>query len=173
MLVDAIAHAQFCHFVERGEQFFVHVDRYVAAVELYVSVVLGVVDVDVERHLAVGALERCLQVGELCVVEHRGFHVYRELLYRLLLHVAEEFNLLYHHVVGVGVVAEALHALRCDVDVILLLQHALPFCPFLAEECQLALALEVFDGDDAERFVGLGPALRDGGDDAAEGEFFD
>lgn len=159
LLVDAIAHALFCHFVERGEQLLVHVDCDVTAVELYVGVVLGIVDVDVERYVAAGVLQCCLQVGKLCVVEHRGIHVHRELLYRLLLYVAEELYLLYHHVVGIGVVAEALHALCCDIDVVFLLQHGLPFCPVFAKECQFALSLEVFDGDDAERLVGLCPAL--------------
>ena len=54
LLVDAIAHALFCHFVERGEQLLVHVDCDVTAVELYVGVVLGIVDVDVERYVAAG-----------------------------------------------------------------------------------------------------------------------
>ena len=43
--------------------------------------------------------------------------------------------------------AEALHALCCDIDVVFLLQHGLPFCPVFAKECQLALSLYRVDGD--------------------------
>ena len=88
MLVYAVAHALFCHFVECGEQFFVHVNHAVAAVKLYVGVVLRIVYVDVEWHVALGVLQRSLQVSELCVVEHGGVHVDGELLYRLFLYVA-------------------------------------------------------------------------------------
>ena len=109
------------HIVEEVEQPLVDVDCHFAAVHLDVGVVLGVVDVEVERHLAFVALQHGLQVGDAGVLEQCGVYVDGELVYRLVLHVAQEFYLLYHQIVGVWIVAETLLALCRDVYWIFLL----------------------------------------------------
>ena len=141
--------------VKEVEELLARVDGGVMAQQREVRVVLRVVDVEVERHVAGIALEQHLQVVHARVVEQGGVDVDGEPLYALVLHVVHEFHALDDQLQAVGRVGESLSHGGCDVYDVLLLQHVLPLCPFVAEERQLALTVEVFDGDDAERLVVL------------------
>ena len=129
--------------VKEVEELLARVDGGVMAQQREVRVVLRVVDVEVERHVAGIALEQHLQVVHARVAEQDGVDVDGELVYRLVLDIGEELYLLYHQVVGIGIVAESLLTAGRDVDGIFLLKHALPFWPLLAEESKLARTVEV------------------------------
>ena len=112
-LVYGIAHTLLLayllvHLVEERKQLLVDIHRHVAAEHLYIGVVLDVVYIEVERHMARIAAQHRLQVGHARVGKERRVDIYGKLVYRLVFYIAQELYLLYHQIVGIGVVAEAL-----------------------------------------------------------------
>ena len=88
--------------VKEVEKLLARVDGGVMAQKREVRVVLRVVDVEVERHVAGIALEQHLQVVHARVVEQGGVDVDGEPLYALVLHVVHEFHALDDQLQAVG-----------------------------------------------------------------------
>ena len=138
------------------DQRMAHIDATGLTAQQHMIDAARVAQLEKELRLARVAVDDLVEVGHHLIVEQVGVHRDGDTLHRLLLHTLQILHVL-HLELHLVAVHEARLQFRRDIDGSALCEHPVPAAPVLAEQGDLATALEVLDGDEATGF----PTLRE------------
>ena len=130
------------------DQRMAHIDATGLTAQQHMIDAARVAQLEEELGLAWVAVDDLIEVGHHLIVEQVGVHRDGNAVDSLLLHTLQILHVLHleFHLVAVH---EARLQFRRDIDGSTLCEHPVPTAPVLAEQGDLARALEVLDGDEA------------------------